>query len=229
MAKPDGVRLRCLFTEIAKAIAPGAHAVLLVDQAGWHASGLVLVKRANQFDQVITAQRPFPAIGLSRDEWMALGKAIPLADYVNRVAHCGEGVSRDECAAHSLARPTASTPSAATVISRLQPAAWPTCRPTDSSRGSSQWALRRAASSRWARAMVRRRINSAVSPAITAIARNRPASERPAVKGSKRCASRMKATSSPKPTAIAADNAATAAQISPCGLKPVRTCAVNIK
>ena len=53
-------------------------------------------------------------------------------------AHCGGGVSRDECAAHSLARPAASTPTAATVISRLQPTAWPTCRPTASSRGSSQ-------------------------------------------------------------------------------------------
>ena len=30
-------------TEIAKAVAPGAHAVLLVDQAGWHLSARLLI------------------------------------------------------------------------------------------------------------------------------------------------------------------------------------------
>ena len=58
------------------------------------------------------------------------------------VAHCAGGVSRDESAAHSLASPTASTPNAATVIRSLQPAAWPTWRPTASSRGLSQCAPR---------------------------------------------------------------------------------------
>jgi hypothetical protein len=51
--------------EIAQAVAPGAHAVLLLDQAGWH------VSRKLQVPPNITLV-PLPFIGRNREKVLAL-------------------------------------------------------------------------------------------------------------------------------------------------------------
>ncbi|MDR3468560.1 MAG: hypothetical protein P4M07_21725 [Xanthobacteraceae bacterium] len=50
------------------------------------ASGLALLKKTNQSDQVFTGHRPFPARGATPAQWMALQKPMPLADYARRIA-----------------------------------------------------------------------------------------------------------------------------------------------
>jgi hypothetical protein len=50
------------------------------------ASGIALAMRVNRFDQVFTGQRPFPIMGVSQEQWNALGRPISLPDYVKQVA-----------------------------------------------------------------------------------------------------------------------------------------------
>jgi len=53
---------------------------------GTVASGLALAKRRNTIDEVFTGQRPFPFVGVSRDQLIAAYKPVPLADYIKRIA-----------------------------------------------------------------------------------------------------------------------------------------------
>jgi hypothetical protein len=50
------------------------------------ASGLGLLKKRSQIDQVYTGHRPFPTRGITLEQWNAAHKPIPLADYVKRIA-----------------------------------------------------------------------------------------------------------------------------------------------
>jgi hypothetical protein len=53
---------------------------------GHVASGLGLLPKKNQFDQVSTGFRPFPTRGATPAQWRALQKRIPLAQYIKRIA-----------------------------------------------------------------------------------------------------------------------------------------------
>lgn len=60
------------------------------------ASGLALLKRSSQLDQVITGQRPFPAKSVNLEEWNAMAKPIPLEMYLHQLAPRAIALERSE-------------------------------------------------------------------------------------------------------------------------------------
>jgi hypothetical protein len=63
---------------------------------GTVASGLGLLKKRSQIDQVYTGQRPFPTRGATPEEWKASQKPIPLAEYVQRISRRMYALERAE-------------------------------------------------------------------------------------------------------------------------------------
>ena len=60
------------------------------------ASGLGLLKKKSQIDQVATGHRPFPARGSTPEQWKASLKPIPLAEYVQRISRRMYALERAE-------------------------------------------------------------------------------------------------------------------------------------
>jgi hypothetical protein len=63
---------------------------------GLVASGLELLSQHGRDDLVATGNRPFPVIGISSAEWLAMQKAVPLAEYLARVTARFQALERSE-------------------------------------------------------------------------------------------------------------------------------------